>query len=245
MTDPLRTNPAAGVILLRDAKESFEVFMIRDPAPAKHLDPIELFPGGPVEKEDYSKSMISWCRGLSPDHARRILGARLSPELSLGHWVTAIRELFEASGILLCVTEEHKPFNATRSDVALRLSAKRKAVIERSLTFQALLEAEGLMCDASRLAYFSRWLVRENSSNPLDARFYLALMGEDQPICGASHELTQGLWLTPDRALALHQGNELPLPFPVFASLRTLADFSSLDALAREYRLICGPVKSS
>ncbi len=100
------------------------------------------------------------------------------------------------------------------------------------------------MCDAGRLAYFSRWLVRENSSNPLDARFYLALLEEDQPICGASHEFTQGVWLTPDHALALHQRNELPLPFPVFASLRTLADYSSLDALAREYRLTSGPRKS-
>lgn len=245
MTDHLETNPAAGVILLREAKESFEVFMNYDAAAAKQLDPMELFPGGPVNKEDYSKPMISRCRGLFPDDARRILDARLSPELSLGHWVTAIRILFEASGILLCVTDEHKLFNATRSDVALRLSAKRKAVIERSLTFQAFLEAEGLICDASRLAYFSRWLVRENSSNPLDARFYLALLGQDQPICAASHGLTHGVWLTPDHALSLHQRGELPLPFPVFASLRTLADFSSLDALGREYRLTRGLAKSS
>lgn len=245
MTDSLQMNPAAAVILLRDAEGSFEVFMIRHSGAVTQLRPMDVFPGGAVKKEDYSKSMISRCRGLSPDDARRILGARLSPELSLGHWVTGIRELFEATGILLCVTEERKPLNATQSDVTLTLSAKRKAVIDRALTFQAFLEAEGFLCDASCLAYFSRWLVPEESSNSLDARFYLALLEEDQPIYGASQGLMQGLWVTPDHALALHQRGKLPLAFPVFASLRTLADFSSLDALAREYRLTYGPVNSS
>jgi hypothetical protein len=44
-------------------------------------------------------------------------------------------------------------------------------------------------------------------------------------------------WLTPNQALTFFGRGELPMIFPTFASLRVLADFDSLDSLAREYKL--------
>jgi hypothetical protein len=43
------------------------------------------------------------------------------------------------------------------------------------------------------------------------------------------------VWLTPDAALRLFGKNELPMIFPTFASLRTLADFDSLARVFKEY----------
>jgi hypothetical protein len=43
------------------------------------------------------------------------------------------------------------------------------------------------------------------------------------------------LWLTPDRAIQLFERGELPLIFPTFASLRTLADFETLESLFEEF----------
>jgi hypothetical protein len=43
------------------------------------------------------------------------------------------------------------------------------------------------------------------------------------------------LWLTPDRAIQLFEHGELPLIFPTFASLRTLADFETLESLFAEF----------
>jgi hypothetical protein len=43
------------------------------------------------------------------------------------------------------------------------------------------------------------------------------------------------LWLTPDRAIQLFERGELPLIFPTFASLRTLADFETMESLFDEF----------
>ena len=42
------------------------------------------------------------------------------------------------------------------------------------------------------------------------------------------------IWLTPDWALQLFERGELPLIFPTFASLRTLADFETLESVFQE-----------
>ena len=45
--------------------------------------------------------MLSLCRGLTRADALKILGADIGPEMCLGHWVAAVRELFEETGILV------------------------------------------------------------------------------------------------------------------------------------------------
>ena len=106
-----------------------------------------VYPGGSVRKADSSKGMLRRCRGLSPSEAQKTLGMHLSPALSLGYWVAAIRELFEEVGILLCVTESGKPLdmnNVEEKNRKDRMSKKRSALINGALDFQALLESEGL-----------------------------------------------------------------------------------------------------
>ena len=68
-----------------------------------------------------------------------------------------------------------------------------------------------------------------------DTRFFLAALPKDQTPLPTSPEVIHSLWLTPDRALELFAGDELPMIFPTFASLRTLADFESLDSVWKEY----------
>jgi hypothetical protein len=58
---------------------------------------------------------------------------------------------------------------------------------------------------------------------------------KDQAPLPTSPEVVHSLWLTPDRALELFADDELPMIFPTFASLRTLADFEALDNVWREY----------
>jgi hypothetical protein len=108
-------------------------------------------------------------------------------------------------------------------------------LLQKTLTFRSLLEGEELLCDASRLIYFSHWQTPEQSSIRFDTRFFLTALPEDQEPSLASPEVCHSLWLTPDRALELFAKDELPLIFPTFASLRTLADFESLEGVLREY----------
>ena len=80
-----------------------------------------VFPGGGVRENDWSEEMLGHCRGLSRAQAQQLLGGELSPELSLGHCVAAIRELFEEVGILLTITETGNPLNMRDEEIKRRL----------------------------------------------------------------------------------------------------------------------------
>jgi 8-oxo-dGTP pyrophosphatase MutT (NUDIX family) len=148
--------------------------------------------------------------------------------------VAAIRELFEETGVLLAVNPTGESWAATR-DRKSHLAGKHAALLQKTLSFRSLLESEALLCDVSRLAYFSHWQTPREISIRFDARFFLATLPTDQSARRTSPEVARSVWLTPDRALELFAKDKLPMIFPTFASLRTLADFESLDSLGNEY----------
>lgn len=235
MREPHQLRKAATVILLRPAKaNSFQVFLIRRPDAMPFLGGMYCFPGGALQKEDYSEAMLSLCHGLSPLAARKFVGAHFSPREALGLWVAGIRELFEEMGVLLAVNFAGESWSATRNRKN-HLADRHAALLKGSLGFQSLLESEALLCDVSRLAYFSHWQTPREISIRFDARFFLAALPYGQSARRTSPEVTHSVWLTPDRALELFARDKLPMIFPTFASLRTLADFESLDSLGKEY----------
>ncbi len=235
MKEPHKPRPAASVILLRPAKaDGFEVLLTRRADGIPFLGGMYWFPGGAVQKEDYSAAMLRLCHCLSPLAARKIVGAHFSPNEALGLWVAAIRELFEEAGILLAVNPLGQPWAPT-ADRKAQFAQRHVALLERSLNFRSLLESETLLCDVSRLIYFSHWQTLGEITTRFDKRFFLAPLPEDQSPMVASPEVAHSVWLTPDRALELFAKDKLPMIFPTFASLRTLADFESLDSVWREY----------
>jgi 8-oxo-dGTP pyrophosphatase MutT (NUDIX family) len=240
MREAQKSRQAATVLLLRPAEPNgFEVFLTRRPDEMAFLGGMYCFPGGAIRKDDCAATMLSLCYGLSPADARRMIGAHLSPPQALGFWIAAVRELFEEAGVLLAVDHSGKPWPAAR-ERGHNLFDKRAALLQETLSFRSLLESEELLCDASRLVYFSHWQTPEQSSIQFDTRFFLTALPADQTPLPASPEVAHVFWVTPDRALELFAKNELPLIFPTFASLRTLADFDSLEAVMKEYSVSFG-----
>jgi 8-oxo-dGTP pyrophosphatase MutT (NUDIX family) len=228
-----KSRQAATVILLRPAESNgFEVFLTRRPDEMAFLGGMYCFPGGTRRKDDCSKAILQLCHGLSPDDARQIVGAEFSPPEALGLWIAGIRELFEEAGILLAVDNLGQPWATEQQNLA----DKHAALLKKTLSFRSLLESEELLCDASSLAYFSHWQTPEEISIRFDTRFFLAALPKGQTPLPTSREVTHSLWLTPDRALELFVKDQLPMIFPTFASLRTLADFESLESVLKEYR---------
>ena len=235
MRDPKKPRRAATVILLRPAEPNgFEIFLTRRPEEMAFLGGMYGFPGGAVRKDDCVAPMLRLCYGLSPADARMLIGAHLSPSEALGFWIAAVRELFEETGVLLAVDHSGQPWPAA-PERRHNLFDKHAALLQETLSFRSLLESEKLLCDASRLVHFSHWQTPEQSSIRFDTRFFLAALPENQTPLPASPEVAHSFWVTPDRGLELFAENELALIFPTFASLRTLADFDSLEAVMREY----------
>lgn len=238
MVDRARPKNASTIILVRqDAGGQFEVFLTRRPTDMDFLAGFYVFPGGSVEEEDYSEEVLTRCCGLSAREAQAILGDHLSAELSLGHWVAAIRELFEETGVLFCVTESGDLLDMRKEELKKRLDEKRAALAKATLGFGSLLGSEKLHCDLSRPVYFFHRVTPEKYAVRYDTRFYLAKLPASQSPLFSSEEVMESLWIRPDQALRQHEKNDIPLMPPTLMVLRSLAAFGSWQKLCDQYRL--------
>jgi 8-oxo-dGTP pyrophosphatase MutT (NUDIX family) len=237
MTEPRKPKQAATVILLRPAEPNgFEVFLTRRPVSMPFLGGMYCYPGGTVSKEDCRPAMLARTVGRTPKQARQIIGAAFTPQHAIGLWIAAVREVFEEVGVLLAADAQGEKLWMT-PERAARLARYHGELSLKTIGFAALLEREQLYCDLAGLSHFSAWQTPAQFAMRFDTRFFLALLPEGQIPLATSYEVAHSVWLTPDRALQLFNRNELPMIFPTFASLRTLADFDTLESVLREFGL--------
>jgi len=236
MSDVTVPNKASTIILVREkAAGGFEVLMTRRPQELQFLGGYSVFPGGGMEAADYCDRMLSRCLGLSPAEAQQRLGGDMSQDIALGHWVAAVRELFEETGIHFFVHHDHADVNSNTYE---RLAEKRQELSEGRLNLPELLESERLFCDLSRLTYLFHRITPEKYKVRFDTRFYLAPMPANQCSLVSSEEVAESLWLTPDVALDHSQSGTLLMMPPTIIALRTLAEHNSWDTLRARFCLI-------
>lgn len=237
MSEPRKPKQAATVILLRPAgHRGFEVFLTRRPDAMPFLGGMYCYPGGTVSKEDYRAAMIARTVGRTPKQARQIIGAAFTPDEAIGLWIAAVREVFEEVGVLLAADANGAKMSMT-PERAAHLAHCHGELSEKNLSFAGLLEREQLYCDLASLSHFSSWQTPAQFAMRFDTRFFLAALPQGQIPLPTSYEVAHSVWLTPDHAMQLCNRNELPMIFPTFATLRTLADFDTLESVLREYGL--------
>jgi len=144
MSEVVNLIKASTIVVVRpDPNGGIEVLMTRRRPEMQFLGGFLVFPGGGVEDEDYSEKMLSLCRGLTRSDAQKILGADLGPEMSLGHWVAAVRELFEETGIHFFIDENGMAPDGSAGHLAERLGEKRQAYRMALLTYRACWNPKG------------------------------------------------------------------------------------------------------
>jgi 8-oxo-dGTP pyrophosphatase MutT (NUDIX family) len=229
---------ASTVVLLRpDEDGSFEILLTRRPPEMRFLGGFYVFPGGTVHKEDYSARILDRCRGLSGADAQKILGDRHDPQVAVGHWVAAIRELFEEVGVLLCESRSGEPIDLSDETTKAEFETKRQAIVRGKVSFGEFLESEGLWCDLSRMIYFFHRVTPEFYPMRFDTRFYLAPLPAHQTPLSWSEEVTHSLWIKPAEALSQVDRHDFPILPPTTTVLEDLAEIHSWDDLCARYRL--------
>ena len=229
---------ASTIVVVRSAPTGgIEVLMTRRRPELQILGGFLVFPGGGVEHEDCTEKMSSLCRGLTRSDAQKILGDDTAPELSLGHWVAAIRELFEETGIHFFIDENGTAPDLSQRDLTERLSEKRRALSNGAFHLVQLLESEGLFCDLGRLAYLFHRITPEKYSVRFDTRFYLAALPKNQAALTSSEEVSESLWLTPETALEESASGKFSMMPPTVITLRTLAEHGSWHNLRAAFHL--------
>jgi 8-oxo-dGTP pyrophosphatase MutT (NUDIX family) len=216
--------PSATVVLLRDAPGDLEVFLLRRHGQSEVLGGAYVFPGGKVDPED-----AEWADRL--DAAPQELHARLGepalrPEDAAGLFVTAIRELFEETGLLL-------------ADVTPQQARTAWAALRQGPRFDELLGPAGIRLTAGALHPWSRWITPTLSSvtrKRFDTRFFLATVPEGQEPGHDTHEATASVWLPPREALRRYWEGQIELAPPQIMSLTHLARHRSAASVLQAAR---------
>lgn len=137
--------------------------------------------------------------------------------------VTAARELFEETGVLLAE-------GAVDPGRAAELRARAAA----GEALGPLLEAAGLRLDLAALVPFAHWITPSAERRRFSARFFLAALPAGQRASIDGRELVEERWVTPGEAL--EAAAELCLPPPQLRTLWELREVGAVDgalALAR------------
>jgi 8-oxo-dGTP pyrophosphatase MutT (NUDIX family) len=216
--------PSATVVVLRDGAEDLEVFLLRRHAKSEVLGGVHVFPGGKVDGED-----IGWTQRLDAGagelHAR--LGEpELGPAEAAGLFVTAIREVFEETGLLF-------------SNLSPEATACAWARLREGQRFDQLLAPTPIRLAASALQPWSRWVTPKLSSvtrRRFDTRFFVAAVPPGQEPVHDTHEHTESVWLTPREALRRYWAGALELAPPQILSLAHLARHRSAASVLQAAR---------
>jgi 8-oxo-dGTP pyrophosphatase MutT (NUDIX family) len=232
---PVLPKDAATVALVRPVPPAadgagYEVLLTRRPESMQFVGGAYVFPGGKVEAEDWAPGTLGRCRGRSPAAAHAAIGDPDGPAKSLGYWVAGIRELFEEAGVLLCTADgTRSPFG----DPAFveRILAERDRIQRGEGGLAELLEREDLHLRADALHYLGRWITPASSRHRFDARFFVAVLPDDQFPVACARETTGTLWIRPPEAVRRWEAGALNLRTPTQTTFRYLAQFPTVEAL--------------
>jgi len=200
--------PASSVIVVRDATDGIEVFMLKRSGRAAFMPKAYVFPGGRVDSVD-----------RSPSARMRVTGETKPNDPSFIY--CAARETFEEAGILL----------ASTSLGQAAIAAARAEMLAGNKSFEETLDRLETKVDAQSLVYFSRWITPPVIEvRRFDTRFFIARMPADQTAEADAVETSDGVWIRPADALAA-DGEDFTLVFPTIKHLRRIAPFRTVEAL--------------
>jgi 8-oxo-dGTP pyrophosphatase MutT (NUDIX family) len=216
--------PSATVVLLRDGEAGLEVFLLKRHGLSDVLGGAYVFPGGKVDPED-----AEWVHRTdrTPADLHAQLGEDdLAPGQAATLFVSAVREVFEETGVLFA---DVTPAQAQEAWAALRTGPR----------FGELLEPTGIRLTASGLVPWSRWVtpvVRSVSRKRFDTRFFVATVPAGQQPTHDRHEATESLWLPPHAALRQYWDGGIELAPPQIMSLAHLARHRSVASVIEAAR---------
>lgn len=168
---------AASVILLREGQEGVEIYLLRRHRKASFMASSYVFPGG-IADEGESNSRV-----------------------------TALRELFEESGVLL---------SKTSTTAAQREAWRNKLNIDKADFSETLGD---VTLDLESMHYFSLWITPSVEKRRYAAEFFVAIMPPGQVASPDNKETVDEVWVRPADAIA--RSEELHLPPP---QLRTMIE---------------------
>jgi len=210
--------PAATILIVRDAAEGMEVFMVKRHHQIDFVAGALVFPGGKAAKGDYDTGLSEFTQGAEGWNAEmRALGA------------AAIREAFEESGILFAREAGSRDFiSAARLE---SLEHYRHPLEKGEIGLIDMLRAEKLVIACDALAHFAHWVTPTNMPKRFDTHFFVAGVPAGHAGRHDGRESVDSIWIAPAQAVA--DRKKWNVIFPTKLNLMKLAKSSSVaEAMA-------------
>lgn len=245
---PVSSRPpraSAGVVPWRRRGSRIEVFWIRRSDQLAFMGGWHAFPGGGWSRLDPEVPLPGIPRGVdgAPIDAALPVGVldgfELGPILPPGLAATALRELFEETGLLPVVGA------APRVE---ELEAARQQLVRGETEFVPLVERLGVELDVSRLVYAGRWITPPFGPVRFDNRFFLLEWSPEENLQPTivEGEIAEGEWIEPSSAIARWKDDGLITAPPILHILEVLATDgpqAGLDRLREPREANLGPYR--
>jgi 8-oxo-dGTP pyrophosphatase MutT (NUDIX family) len=216
-------------MLVRDAPQDIEVFMLQRTTNAVFASGMYVFPGGRVDDVDSAAELDELCDGLSDAEASDLLRV---PSGGLAYWVAAIRECFEEAGVLIARDAGGNFVSLSDAGAKAHYAELRHAVHDGKLSLAELCRREGLRLAVDAIRYVSHWITPVGEKRRFDTRFFVAAAPGSQEPLHDDKETIASLWVTPADALARAKRGDLAMIPPTIANLEFLVPHhSSRDAV--------------
>lgn len=223
--------PASSILLVRDGDAGLEVFMVTRHHQIDFASGAMVFPGGKVDPADSDADARVACSG-----------SEALDDRELGFRVSAIREAFEETGVLLATDRDGKALTTERCrDLKQRYAL---AVEKGEITIGALARKEELLFDPAALVPFAYWITPAVLAKRFDTPFYIVEVPEAQREL-AEHdggEAVESVWIDPSEAVRQADAGEVTMVFATRLNLIKLAEASSV-AEALEQAASSDPVQ--
>ena len=225
---PPTPEPAATLLLLRQAPAGLEVLMLERHRAVDFVPGAMVFPGGKVDAGDRQAGLRARTAGAGGlDDAALAAGAGGLDDAALAVRVAAIREAFEECGVLLARPRgSGEPVSGGR---VRELRARyREALHAGRADLASLVEREDLVLAADRLVHFAHWVTPLVVPRRYDTHFFAAEAPPDQAAAHDGLESVDSLWIAPRRALEESAAGRLAIVLPTLLNLERLARSASV-----------------
>ena len=224
---------AATVILIRPSNSGdWEIFLARRHHNQTFMAGAYVFPGGQLEEIDNDPELENYIKTADVfDPSRLLQDGSLSSEKARRFFIAAIRETFEEAGILLGgKTTGH--FVSFRDEKVLkRFNDYRHQLNASQITLVDIARKEEISFFPDALIPYAHWITPEFEKKRFSTRFFLAELPPDQTPLADAMELTESLWVTPQKALAMHRQKEIILMPPTLKTIEELSAFRDIKEL--------------
>jgi 8-oxo-dGTP pyrophosphatase MutT (NUDIX family) len=219
-TSPETFRQAATVILLRDAEEGPEIFMVVRHHQIDFASGALVFPGGSLDPDD---------RRIAerPEWRVDVPGADVA---AMTFRIAAIREAFEECGVLLARRAGADNL-LPAGELAAIDKAHRQALCAGTISFAAIIEEERLVLATDLLEPFAHWITPVGMPKRFDTHFFLAIAPEDQAALHDGGEAVDSTWITASQALSEAKAGRYTLVFATERNLYKLAPHNSAAEL--------------